>query len=43
MSLQLVCVPASIAAQTALEGSLSCMRADVPFQLADLEETEIFK
>lgn len=35
---QLISVSAGIAAQTALEGSFARMRADVPFQLAYLEE-----
>lgn len=35
---QLISVSAGIAAQTALEGSLSCVRADVPFQLTDLKQ-----
>lgn len=35
---KLVSVSAGIAAQTALEGPLSCVRADVPFQLAHLEQ-----
>lgn len=34
---QLISVSASIAAQTALEGPFSCVRADVPFQLTDLQ------
>lgn len=34
---QLISVSAGIAAQTALEGSFSCMRADVPFQLTYLK------
>lgn len=36
VSLQLISVSAGIAAKTALEGSLPCVRADVPFQLAHL-------
>lgn len=36
VSFQLVSISAGIAAQAALEGPLSCMRADVPFQLAHL-------
>lgn len=35
---QLISVSAGIAAQTALEGSFSCMRADVPFQLTYLQQ-----
>lgn len=34
---QLVGVSAGIAAQTALEGSFSRVRADVPLQLTDLQ------
>lgn len=35
---QLISVSAGIAAQTALEGSFSCVRADVPFQLTYLKQ-----